>query len=401
MDPRFSDLYTHPAHEILYTVFFPDRIYHAQYLNATRSNRYRYNVREVRTKAQITILKGEVYLDDAKFTNFLRVEYRSARLVEDSRTKGRLLSESVRAQIRFWMEEQQRRIGEIADQVIPSDAPLLHLHYCPWTDCYQVEIWETLEAPPFTNHHIQVRQMMGREGSITRIPSLSPMLGRYKEIREVDLVFYEGVSTGETGYYLPLESASKDNFFYRNIQVPVTSAPSSPANTVQKACYSLTFRRGFYVPDASKVTPVRYRNAMMDANNPQNQSGDVNITDMRWLFQEELGGELVFFHEVTIAPGVTEGTHQHLGSEELYYIVRGTGTAYVSINDSPDIVSPPGQAPFPVVTRHVMGLDPKECYALPVQTGSVIFTKSGGVHGIENLHSSEPLVFVAFLYQSS
>ena len=396
MDRRFSDLYTLPAHEILYTVFFPDRIYHAQYLNATRSDRYRYNVREVRTKAQITVLKGEVYLDDAKFTNFLRIEYRSSRLTEDSRTKGRLLSESVRAQVRLWNEDQLRQAGDKTHQEIPLDAPILHLHYCPWVDAYQVEIWQHLEPPSGESHHIQVRQMIGAKGSITRVGSLTPALADPDKIREVDLVFYEGETTGATGYYLPMRGpgAARDNFYYRNIQVPVTTDPSSERNTVKKACYTLNFRRGFFVPDASQVLPVRYKNAMMDPRNPVWDKG--GIVEMRWLFQEELGGELVFFHEVTIAPGVTEGTHQHLGSEELYYIVRGTGTAFLGVNDMPEIA-----AQYPHEQRAVMGLDARECVKVPVKAGSVIFTKSGGVHGIQNLDSTEPLVFVAFLYQSS
>ena len=37
-------------------VFYPDRIYHAAYFNATRSPRYRYNVTEVRSEVDITVL---------------------------------------------------------------------------------------------------------------------------------------------------------------------------------------------------------------------------------------------------------------------------------------------------------------------------------------------------------
>ena len=50
MDPRFNDIFTSPENDIFKVVFFPDRIYHARYLNATRSRRYRYNVQEVRGK---------------------------------------------------------------------------------------------------------------------------------------------------------------------------------------------------------------------------------------------------------------------------------------------------------------------------------------------------------------
>jgi oxalate decarboxylase/phosphoglucose isomerase-like protein (cupin superfamily) len=41
-----------------------------------------------------------------------------------------------------------------------------------------------------------------------------------------------------------------------------------------------------------------------------------------------------------------------------------------------------------------------KCRELQVQPGSVIYTKSGGVHGIRN-PGTEPLKFVAFLYQTT
>ena len=55
---RFNDIFTEPQNEIFKVVFFPDRVYHAQYLNATRSPRYRYNVREVRNVIGIMVMKG-------------------------------------------------------------------------------------------------------------------------------------------------------------------------------------------------------------------------------------------------------------------------------------------------------------------------------------------------------
>ncbi len=60
MDPRFDQIYTHPENELFRVVFFPDRIYHARYLNATRSSRYRYNVTEVRGGPDINVMKGDV-----------------------------------------------------------------------------------------------------------------------------------------------------------------------------------------------------------------------------------------------------------------------------------------------------------------------------------------------------
>ena len=77
MDPRFDQIYTDPENQIFHVVFYPDRIYHARYLNATRSGRYRYNVKEVRGKADILIMKGQVFMDGKFFSNFVRIEYRT------------------------------------------------------------------------------------------------------------------------------------------------------------------------------------------------------------------------------------------------------------------------------------------------------------------------------------
>jgi mannose-6-phosphate isomerase-like protein (cupin superfamily) len=115
---------------------------------------------------------------------------------------------------------------------------------------------------------------------------------------------------------------------------------------------------------------------------------------MRWLFQRELSGSVVFFHEVTIPPGSVEGTHRHIGSEELYYVVSGQGLAYMRDGDDPSA------GEYPLVKRQVYGIGERDCREVPVGPGSVLFTKSGGVHGIRN-PGTEPLRFVAFLYHST
>jgi oxalate decarboxylase/phosphoglucose isomerase-like protein (cupin superfamily) len=119
-----------------------------------------------------------------------------------------------------------------------------------------------------------------------------------------------------------------------------------------------------------------------------------NVIEMRWLTQNEMGSQLVFFHEVTIPPGMVEGTHRHIGSEELYYIVSGEGVAYMGEGDDPATAS------YPTVERSIFGIGIKKCKELPVKQGSVIYTKSGGIHGIRN-PGTQPLKFVAFLYHSS
>ena len=53
--------------------------------------------------------------------------------------------------------------------------------------------------------------------------------------------------------------------------------------------------------------------------------GTKNVMGMRWIIQRELGGTIVYFHQVELPPGAVEGTHQHVGSEELYYFIEGEG----------------------------------------------------------------------------
>src|ERR671922_86110 len=107
MDVRFNDIFTRPENRIFKVVFFPDRIYHEAYLNATVSPRYRYNVREVRSKHDITILKGEVYQDSALLSNFLRIEYYAERLTEVARTQRRFLRDQVIAWLRLHSEKPE------------------------------------------------------------------------------------------------------------------------------------------------------------------------------------------------------------------------------------------------------------------------------------------------------
>lgn len=385
MDSRFDIIASHPANSIFQVVFFPDRIYHAQYLNATRSPRYRYNVREVRSKADATVLKGEVFLDDRRLCNFLRLEYRASRLVEVVRERQRFVCDAVVAWVRLLPRDGTK-----------SAEARVRLGYCPWIDAFQVEIWETLEAPDNLQHDLKVLDLMGRDGEITRVPAFGPALADVGNLDRLELAFRENTRYEPFGYPVadgpgPFDAAW-DNYYERNVQVPNTQEPSSDQNTVKAGNYLISFQRGFFFEDASAILPVRYRNAMMNAGNPDRR--DDNIIEMRWILQQELGSSLVFFHEVTIPPGKVEGTHQHIGSEELYYIVSGRGHAYLGLNDDPSL------AGHPTVTRDLFGLEPKPCKQVPVKPGSVIFTKSGGVHGIEN-PNAEPLKFVAFLYHST
>lgn len=375
MDAKFNEIYNSPENSIFKVVFFPDRIYHAQYLNATRSPRYRYNVQEVRGAVDIQVLKGEVYFDGEFLCNFVRLEYRAGRLVEQARELGRF----VRNQVLAWVK------------LLPSNPELtaeatVKLHFDPWIDAYEVEIWETLEPPAQKTHDFAVLDLMGRDAPITRLPTFSPALQDIKALKRLEVAFRENDRDLPFGYRIT--NPGWDNNFARSHQEPKAIEPSSAENTVNDGNYLIDFQRGWYL-QADDIAPVRYRNAMMEPNNPDAKLD--NIIEMRWLLQREFGGSVIFFHEVTIPPGKVEGTHQHIGSEELYYISQGEGIAYLRVGDDPKTDR------FPVEKREVFGLGPKEFRALPVKPGSVIFTKSGGMHGIRN-PGTVPLKFVAFLY---
>lgn len=382
MDPRFNEIATKPENQIFQIVFFPDRIYHAQFLNATESSRYRYNVTEVRNKLDIAILKGEVYLDGNLLTNFVRMEYRASRLIEVVREKGRWLQDRLIASIKL-----VTRSGTIADGQIK-------LHFCPWIRAYQVEIWGTLEPPAGMAHDIKVLALMGTNGQITRRKNFSAVLQDIDAIERVITAIREDEIDEPLGY--KINDPMWDNNFSRTIQVPNTQEPSASQNTVELLNYELDFRRGWYL-DARTTDPVRYRNGMVDYTNPNNpDKSDQNIIEMRWLLQQELGSALVYFHEVTIPPGCIEGTHRHIGSEELYYIFEGEGVAHMGEGDDPAVSS---GATYPRKDVDVYGLGKLPVREVPVKPGSIIFTKSGGIHGIRN-PGAVPLRFVAFGYHT-
>jgi mannose-6-phosphate isomerase-like protein (cupin superfamily) len=397
MDPRFNTIEQHPANQVFHVVFFPDRVYHAQYLNATRSPRYRYDVTEVRSKTDAMVMKGVVFLDDRKLTHFIRIEYRAGRLTEVSRLQQRLVGCEVVA----WIKLMPRGGAEVDGRVV--------LGYCPWVDAYQCEIWQSLEAPDGSYHDFKVTDQMGRHGTITRLPAFSPVLENLADIRKVQLAFREGRTKFPSGYGISDEQSAWDNFYGRNLQQPNSPVPNDHANnTVPMANYEIDFQRGWYFADIRQVQPVRYRNAMIVGEpalktiadtffgGDRARMDDQNIVEMRWALQNELGSNLVFFHEVTVPPGGVEGTHQHIGSEELYFITEGSGIAYMSVKDDPAVTADEN---LPTVTMPIFGLDPRPMKELPVKPGSIIFTKSGGMHGIRN-PNAEPLRFVAFLYHA-
>ena len=378
MEIDFADRYTNPEYSLSRVVFYPDRVYHAAALAANpRSARYRYKVEEVRTRINILALLGEVYLDGQFLCRFLRLEYHAARLAEAAREEHRLLGDRIRA----WVRVQ-------CDGTAQAVETHVTLHRDVARQEYAVELWGTLEAPSTSCHDFAVLALMGWQRPITRVKELAPALESGSRVRRIEMAFAEFDRTSPGG--APISQVVWDNNFLASHEERRTPEPSAPQNTVADSNYLLDFQRGWFL-QAAEVAPVSYRNPLMDANNPDR--GDTNLVDMRWLLQRVLGGPVVFFHEVTIPPGATEGTHQHVGSEEVYYVVQGEGTAYMGIGDDPttDV--------YPTVERAIFNVGTRPCKELPVRPGTVLFTKSGGIHGIRN-GGPVPLKFVAFLYHT-
>ena len=386
-----------PWNKIFKVVFFPDRIYHAQYLNATRSPRYQYNVLEVRGRADFIVLKTEVYLDAKFLCNALRIEYRAGRLAEQARERGRFLGNEVLA----WVELTH------ADPAVTAGLKrYVKMFYDTYVDAYQVEIWETLEPPTTGSHSFKVLDQMGLHKPITAIPSFRYALKDIRKLTGIHVSFRE--TDIDRPFNYRINNAGEDNDYFRSHQEPKKQFPNSPENTVDDRHYFVNFQRA-YVVDAEQVTPVLYQNAMMEPSSldyftgsPSQAGkldGDKNVMGMRWMIQRELGGTIVYFHQVIVPPGAVEGTHQHVGSEELYYFIEGEGIAYVGDGDDPAV-----DAAFPLVdpTPDIYGLGPKPCRQIPVRPGITIFTKSGGIHGVRNPKgNANPLKFVAFGYHTS
>jgi mannose-6-phosphate isomerase-like protein (cupin superfamily) len=387
MNALFNDIQNRPENSIFSIVFFPDRIYHAQYLNATRSTRYRYYVHEVRNKFDNMVMKGLVFLDGNLLASFIRIEYRASRLVEQAREKERFLKDSVLAQVGLRHQDPTK-----------NGQALLRLHFDAWINAYQVEVWNSLEPPPTKHHDSKVANMMGREGSITRVRAFNAALADPDGIHQVELSFRENDIDIPFGY--KIGNPQWDNDYGRTYQVPNTQTPSAGENTVSVSNYLLDFRRGWFFQKVRDILPVRYKNAMTESTSADfNRPGpNDNTIEMRWVVQRELGSTNVYFHEVTIPPGTVEGTHQHIGSEELYYIFEGEGIAYMGDGDDPTMTD---ETQFPVLNVDIFGLPKHAVRQVHVQPGSVIYTKSGGIHGIRNLNSDQPLRFVAFGYHSA
>jgi hypothetical protein len=293
-DPQFNQKYTDPANDIFKVVFYPDRIYHAAYFNATRSARYRYNVFEVRNAFDITVLKAEVYLDGIFLSNVLRVEYRGARLTEVSREKDRFLREQILMNIRLL----DPKIPD--DQAEQGPAASLYLHFDKWINAYQTEIWESVSAPPRKYHDFKVLDQIGRMGSITSVFAFKDLIRDVGSLRRVELSFRENDIDLPFGYQI--NDPQWDNNYTRNHQAPVSPVPSdNDKNTIPDNSYLIDFQRGHFFENVDTIPPVRYLNGMMEPSNPE--ANDKNIIEMRWVLQREFASSVVFFKKFNIKPG--------------------------------------------------------------------------------------------------
>ena len=141
----------------------------------------------------------------------------------------------------------------------------LTLHWDAWVETYQAEIWGTLEPPETSQHDFMVLDMMGADGSITRAPNLVPLLATVDQSNKWRLAFREDSRYQPFGTALSDADAAWDNDFTRSHQGARSDQPSDPSNTISDQNYLLDFQRGWF-KHATDLKPVRYRNAMMEAD---------------------------------------------------------------------------------------------------------------------------------------
>ena len=107
-----------------------------------------------------------MFLDGALSTNFLRIEYRAARLAELAREQGRHIGDRVLA----WLRVRGAWRPGRADR--EHSATILPLPRMRWS------CGETLEPPSVNRHDFSVIELMGHDAVITRAPAARPRAGR-------------------------------------------------------------------------------------------------------------------------------------------------------------------------------------------------------------------------------
>jgi len=99
---------------------------------------------------------------------------------------------------------------------------------------------------------------------------------------------------------------------------------------------------------------------------PNARGGIGVVKQFPYLDSLKIDSKLTGFNLMVLEPGVTIGYHQHVGSEELYYILEGTPTV---TDDGVDSI---------------------------VEMGTVIWTGNGHFHSLAN-RTEEVVKFLAFV----
>lgn len=97
----------------------------------------------------------------------------------------------------------------------------------------------------------------------------------------------------------------------------------------------------------------------------QNSHGGKGAYRVRTLMTTEFSSPMKYIRELRLDPGSSIGIHPHVGDEEIYYVISGSGT--MTVNDE----------------------------AVQISAGDAVLTKSGSRHGLENTSFEELVIFVA------
>ena len=93
--------------------------------------------------------------------------------------------------------------------------------------------------------------------------------------------------------------------------------------------------------------------------------GGTGVYCVRTLMTSEFSSPIKYIRELRLDPGSSIGMHPHIGDEEIYYVISGSGTMMVDGETA------------------------------ELSTGDVVLTKSGSSHGLKNTSDAELVIFVA------
>lgn len=104
------------------------------------------------------------------------------------------------------------------------------------------------------------------------------------------------------------------------------------------------------------------KNVLMEE--AESSHGGVGAYRVRTLMTKEFSSALKYIRELRLEPGSSIGRHPHIGDEEIYYVISGSGTMLVD-GETADI-----------------------------HQGDAVLTKSGSSHGLSNNSTEELVIFV-------